>query len=173
MASQSPDFDVAETTYSVSETSAELRARDLAYTKSMAADLFESLQMSSEMDEGALDQACEALPDLLRAFAQKLGYRAQSAMHRDVMFFVQKNRRRSVYTILPPPILPSQKKTNCRIRVIRDEFADMLSSVQRVSADDEFRADMPSSVQPVSADDNKSSVEREQLSVDANSSFPR
>lgn len=99
VASQTLDFNETGTTYSASETGSEmstdLRPRDRAYAKSMAADLFEALRWSNDngMDEAALDQAFDALPDLLRAFAQRLGYKAQSAMHRDIMYFVQKNRQ--------------------------------------------------------------------------------
>jgi hypothetical protein len=32
------------------------------------------------------------LPDLLRAFAVQVGYQAPSPMHRDVMFYVRKDR---------------------------------------------------------------------------------
>ncbi|KAF2690251.1 hypothetical protein K458DRAFT_280092, partial [Lentithecium fluviatile CBS 122367] len=66
--------------------------RDKGYIADLAAELFGTVN-SIESDKETLKRISEMLPDLLRAFALKLGHKAQSPMHRDVSFFVHKYRR--------------------------------------------------------------------------------
>jgi len=82
----------AETIYSASETSSLLPPRDKGYITELAAELF-GIVKSCESDMETLGRISEMLPDLLRAFALKLGHKAQTPMHRDVSFFVHKYRR--------------------------------------------------------------------------------
>jgi serine/threonine protein kinase len=82
-----------ETVYSASETSTLPAPRDKSYITDLAVDLF-SIVQSCEADKNSLTRISELLPDLLRAFALKLGRNAQTSMHRDVSFFVHKYRRR-------------------------------------------------------------------------------
>ncbi|KAN0076451.1 hypothetical protein V8E54_006593 [Elaphomyces granulatus] len=46
-----------------------------------------------QLDGTTLEQVLEVLPELLKAFALKVGHNASTQMHRDVMFFVHKHRR--------------------------------------------------------------------------------
>ena len=80
-----------ETIYSASETSTP-PLRDKGYVADLAAELFGTVK-SYESDRETLKRISEMLPDLLRAFALKLGHRAQTPMHRDVSYFVHKYRR--------------------------------------------------------------------------------
>lgn len=81
----------AETRYSVSETST-LPPRDERFIDELAADLFGTVK-SYESNRETLERISEVLPDLLRAFALKLGHKAQTPTHRDVSYFVHKYRR--------------------------------------------------------------------------------
>jgi DUF2075 family protein len=81
-----------ETIYSASETSILPPPRDKGYITDLAAELFSAMK-SFESDKKTLKRISEMLPELLRAFALKVGYKAQTAMHRDVSFFIHKYRR--------------------------------------------------------------------------------
>ncbi|KAI0174583.1 hypothetical protein BJ166DRAFT_493098 [Pestalotiopsis sp. NC0098] len=50
---------------------------------------------AQSLDPGAerLEELCTTLPELLRSFALRIGYKAPSQMHYDVMAFVYNNRR--------------------------------------------------------------------------------
>ncbi len=92
--SQLPDVYAAATMHSASETSSLPPPRDKGYIADLAVELFNSIQ-PCESRRGTLERISELLPDLLRAFALKLGYKAQTLMHRDISFFVHKHRRYS------------------------------------------------------------------------------
>ncbi|KAI9685935.1 MAG: hypothetical protein M1822_004213 [Bathelium mastoideum] len=83
----------AKTEYSASETSSLPALRDEGYISDLAKELFSALK-PCKPDGDTLERISEMFPDLLRAFALKLGHEAQTPMHRDVSFFVHKNRRR-------------------------------------------------------------------------------
>ncbi|KAK6501959.1 hypothetical protein TWF481_009777 [Arthrobotrys musiformis] len=84
-----PDLDDVKTVYSnTSSTSTMLKD---CYISELANALFSEVQ-ANQPDSIALEKICLALPDLLKAFALKIGYNAPSQMHRDVMVFVHKNR---------------------------------------------------------------------------------
>ncbi|KAI9662603.1 MAG: hypothetical protein M1821_008770 [Bathelium mastoideum] len=83
----------ANTEYSASETSTLPASRDKGYISDLAKELFSTL-VPCEPDGDTLERISEMFPDLLRAFALKLGHEAQTQMHRDVSFFVHKHRRR-------------------------------------------------------------------------------
>ncbi|KAF3905765.1 hypothetical protein AA313_de0203376 [Arthrobotrys entomopaga] len=61
------------------------------YISELADALFQAV-CTEEPDIKTLDRVSGALPELLKAFALKVGYNAPSQMHRDVMYFVHKNR---------------------------------------------------------------------------------
>ena len=82
----------APTTYSASETSSLPLPRNKEYISQLALDLFNSIK-SYESDRNTLKRISGKLPDLLRAFALKIGHKAQSQMHRDISFFVHKHRK--------------------------------------------------------------------------------
>jgi tetratricopeptide (TPR) repeat protein len=82
----------APTIYSASETSTLPPPRDETYISQLALDLFSSVK-SYESNRNTLERISGKLPDLLRAFALKIGYRAQTPMHQGVSFFVHKHRR--------------------------------------------------------------------------------
>jgi hypothetical protein len=68
-----------------------LPPRDKRYIADLAADLF-GLVKSHESNSEILEHISKLLPDLLRAFALKLGHKAQTQMHRDISFWVHKYR---------------------------------------------------------------------------------
>ena len=82
----------APTTYSASETSTLPLPRNEEYISRLALDLFNSIK-SYESDRNTLERISGKLPELLRAFALKIGHKAQSQMHRDISFFVHKHRK--------------------------------------------------------------------------------
>ena len=82
----------APTAYSASETSTLPLPRNEEYISQLALDLFNSIK-SYESDRNTLERISDKLPDLLRAFALKIGHKAQSQMHRDISFFVYKHRK--------------------------------------------------------------------------------
>lgn len=88
---QNPGLYTADTIYSASETATLPPLRDKGYIDDLAADLFSTVK-SYESNRETLERISEVLLDLLRAFALKLGHKAQTPMHRDVSFFVHKNR---------------------------------------------------------------------------------
>ena len=47
---------------------------------------------SEQLDDTALEQISRILPELLKAFALKVGHEASTKMHLDVMVFVHKHR---------------------------------------------------------------------------------
>ena len=81
----------AETIYSASENSALSPPRHRGYITELAAELFGTVKYF-QLDRETLERISKMLPELLRAFALKLGHKAQTQMHRDVSFFVHKYR---------------------------------------------------------------------------------
>jgi hypothetical protein len=62
------------------------------YISELANSLSSNLR-SGQLDGTTLEQIFEILPELLKAFALKVGHSASTQMHRDVMFFVHEYRR--------------------------------------------------------------------------------
>ncbi|EGX53749.1 hypothetical protein AOL_s00004g408 [Orbilia oligospora ATCC 24927] len=83
------DFDDTETVYS--DTSSVATSTKQLYISELADALFREACPDQPCNE-ALERISRDLPDLLKAFALKIGCNAPSQMHRDVMFFVHKNR---------------------------------------------------------------------------------
>jgi hypothetical protein len=80
------------TIYSASDTSTRPLPWDKGYITHLATDLFDTIK-SYTSDVETLRRVSKLLPDLLRAFALKLGHKAQTSMQRDVSYFVHKYRR--------------------------------------------------------------------------------
>ncbi|KAK6526081.1 hypothetical protein TWF281_011119 [Arthrobotrys megalospora] len=83
------DFDDTQTVYSDASSVTTLAKEN--YISELADALFRNL-CADQLDGKTLERISAALPDLLKAFALKVGHDAPSQMHRDVMFFVHKNR---------------------------------------------------------------------------------
>jgi hypothetical protein len=62
------------------------------YLSDLAESMIAGLR-SRGLAEPDMEKASSILPDLLQAFALKVGHDAPSQMHRDVMVFIHKNRR--------------------------------------------------------------------------------
>ena len=62
------------------------------YVSGLSIDLYNFAQ-SLDPEVERLEALCQALPELLRSFALKIGYKAPSQMHYDVMVFIYNNRR--------------------------------------------------------------------------------
>lgn len=62
-----------------------------SYVAALADSLFEQLTVKT-LDDQTAQRMSNVLPRLLKTFALQLGYEAPSQMHRDVMFFIHKNR---------------------------------------------------------------------------------
>ncbi|KAF3089936.1 hypothetical protein TWF103_000657 [Orbilia oligospora] len=87
------DTDDVETVYS--ETSRFATSEKENYISELAAVLFHEIRelLRSDNSETTIwERISIALPELLKAFALKVGYNAPSQMHHDIMFFVHKNR---------------------------------------------------------------------------------
>ncbi|KAE8414363.1 hypothetical protein BDV36DRAFT_299097 [Aspergillus pseudocaelatus] len=63
----------------------------MSYMSELAEDLFTKV-VSWQPDAQTMERISEALPELLKAFALKVGHTAPSQMHRDIMAFIHKNR---------------------------------------------------------------------------------
>jgi hypothetical protein len=63
-----------------------------SYISDFADDLFRKVS-DLQPDEQDFERIFAVLPDLLKAFALRLGYNAPMPMHRDVMYFVHKYRK--------------------------------------------------------------------------------
>ena len=81
--------DAARTVYS--DTSSVTSLQREGYISELAGDLFTKVS-SWQPDSMTMERISEVLPELLRAFALKVGHNAPSQMHRDVMVFIHKNR---------------------------------------------------------------------------------
>jgi hypothetical protein len=84
------DVDDAATEYSnvSSATSSEYQV----YIQRLAADLFDRIDSLNAADDETRSSVLKVLPELLKAFALKIGYHAPTQMHRDVMAFVHRQR---------------------------------------------------------------------------------
>ncbi|KAF3922928.1 hypothetical protein ABW20_dc0101051 [Dactylellina cionopaga] len=83
------DLDDAKTIYSDASSVATLVKEH--YISELADALFHEIR-TDQPDSKTLERISIALPELLKAFALKVGYNASSQMHRDIMFFVHKYR---------------------------------------------------------------------------------
>jgi hypothetical protein len=63
-----------------------------SYISELANSLLSEIR-SKRFDDTTLEQIFEILPELLKAFALRVGHNASTQMHRDVMVFVHKHRR--------------------------------------------------------------------------------
>ncbi|KAE8359466.1 TEA/ATTS domain family-domain-containing protein [Aspergillus caelatus] len=81
--------DAARTVYT--DTSSVTTLQKESYMSELAEDLFTKV-VSWQPDAQTMERSSEALPELLKAFALKVGHTAPSQMHRDVMVFIHKNR---------------------------------------------------------------------------------
>jgi hypothetical protein len=86
-----PEFSLARTIYAPSATLTTPARGDKRYIDELAEQLFGVVNCPG-LTRDALDRVSRLLPDLLRAFAVQVGYQAPSPMHRDVMFYVRKDR---------------------------------------------------------------------------------
>ena len=77
--------------YSMSETRSLPPLHDNRYIEDIAMVLFETVETSG-CDIETVRRISQDLPSLLKAFAQKLSYDAPTQVHRDISYFVQKNR---------------------------------------------------------------------------------
>lgn len=82
-------MDAARTVYSDSSSVTTLQKE--SYISELAEDLFKKV-VSWQPDAQRMERIFEALPEMLKAFALKVGHKAPSQMHRDVMVFIHKNR---------------------------------------------------------------------------------
>jgi hypothetical protein len=87
----SPELSLARTIYAPSATLTTPARGDKRYIGELAEQLFGVVNCPG-LTRDALDRVSRLLPDLLRAFAVQVGYQAPSPMHRDVMFYVRKDR---------------------------------------------------------------------------------
>ena len=85
------DFDAVDnkTDYSV-ESSTQSGTRRM-YIETFAGDLLEKAKIN-KMDGVSVDRVFKTLPELLRAFAFKIGHEAATQMHRDIMVFIHRHR---------------------------------------------------------------------------------
>jgi len=81
----------AHTIYSASETSTLPPLKERHFIADLAEELFNKIK-SSALGRADLERISEKLPRLLRSFALRIGYKAQTGMHRDVSYFVHKYR---------------------------------------------------------------------------------
>lgn len=84
------EWDDARTVYSDASSLPALEKEN--YISELADDLFSKVR-SEQADGQTVERISGILPELLKAFALKVGHNAPTQMHRDVMFFIHKNRR--------------------------------------------------------------------------------
>lgn len=84
------ESDDARTVYSDASSLPALE-KDI-YISELADDLFSKIG-SEQLDGQTTERISGILPELLKAFALKIGHNAPTQMHRDIMFFVHKYRR--------------------------------------------------------------------------------
>ncbi|CAH0027544.1 unnamed protein product, partial [Clonostachys rhizophaga] len=82
-------FDDSATEYS--DTSSVATWKKESYIEEFVDDLVARVR-ELQPDEETLSRISALLPDLLKAFALRVGYNAPSRMHRDVMYFIHKYR---------------------------------------------------------------------------------
>ncbi|KAF3904310.1 hypothetical protein ABW20_dc0105558 [Dactylellina cionopaga] len=86
-----PYLDVGDVEMVYSDASSIAALPKKRYIAELADALFDGVP-AEQPDSRALERVSMVLPELLKAFALKLGYSAPTQMHRDVMVFVHKNR---------------------------------------------------------------------------------
>ena len=69
----------------------DIRKKDV-YILELAGDLYYSSCIAGELEDEITKRLVSALPDLLKAFALKLGYNAPTQACREIMLFVHKHR---------------------------------------------------------------------------------
>ncbi|CAG9990680.1 unnamed protein product [Clonostachys byssicola] len=111
--------DVSDTATEYSNTSSAMFSRQQTYIWELADDLFRRIG-SLNADEKTQGKVSAILPELLKAFALKIGHDAPTQMHRDVMAFVHRHRRRVDCSRGPRDIL-----TAVRVSEIAAAFTDM------------------------------------------------
>ncbi|KAE8315062.1 TEA/ATTS domain family-domain-containing protein [Aspergillus transmontanensis] len=75
------------------QSSLQVDAARTIYSDTSSATTLQKESYISELADGLFTKRIfQILPELLRAFALKVGHNAPSQMHRDVMFFIHKNR---------------------------------------------------------------------------------
>lgn len=84
--------DVDDTATEYSNVSSTTFSRQKHYIRELADDLFSKIG-SLNADEKTQTGFSEILPELLKAFALKVGHDAPTQLHRDVMAFVHRHRR--------------------------------------------------------------------------------
>jgi hypothetical protein len=87
----SPELSLARTVYAPSATLTTPAGADKGYISELAEQLFGVVKCPG-LTRDVLDRVSRLLPDLLRAFAVRVGYQATSPMDRDIMFYVRKDR---------------------------------------------------------------------------------
>ncbi|KAI1753776.1 hypothetical protein F4782DRAFT_545546 [Xylaria castorea] len=80
-----------------SDTSSMALSRRETYVLELADDLFDKVSLWN-LDSSAKERISAVLPDLLRDFALKIGYNAETQMHRNVMAYVHKHRQKIAET---------------------------------------------------------------------------
>ncbi|CAG9982282.1 unnamed protein product [Clonostachys byssicola] len=86
----SDDADDTATQYSNLSSFSISRSHKLIWE--LASDLFNKLNLCNA-NEATRQRVSAIMPELLKSFAFRIGYRAPSQMHRDIMSFVHRNRR--------------------------------------------------------------------------------
>ncbi|CAG9982607.1 unnamed protein product [Clonostachys byssicola] len=86
-----PDVGFDDTATEYSDTSSVATWKKESYIEEFVDDLVAGVR-ELQPDEETLNRISALLPDLLKAFALRVGYNAPSRMHRDVMYFIHKYR---------------------------------------------------------------------------------
>ncbi|KAJ0420501.1 hypothetical protein BJY00DRAFT_136689 [Aspergillus carlsbadensis] len=83
--------EVDDTRTEYSEASTVAMQRNEAAVSELADDLFKKVAAQVH-DARTMRQIIDILPDVLKAFALRIGYKAPTQIHRDIMFFIHKHR---------------------------------------------------------------------------------
>ncbi|PTB37467.1 hypothetical protein M441DRAFT_149409 [Trichoderma asperellum CBS 433.97] len=86
------DHDISDTATEYSDESRSTFSKKRSFIWELANELFKNIS-SLNVDEMTQARVSNILPELLQAFALKVGYGAKTQMHRDVMAFVHRHRR--------------------------------------------------------------------------------
>lgn len=87
-----PDQDMSDTATEYSDESRSTVSKKQGFVRELANELFKAVS-SLNANEMIQARVSNSLPELLQAFALKVGYGAKTQMHRDVMAFVYRHRR--------------------------------------------------------------------------------
>ncbi|KAL6895023.1 hypothetical protein GGI43DRAFT_411674 [Trichoderma evansii] len=91
-AQEIPDQDIGDTATEYSDESRSTLSKKQGFVWELANELFKNIS-SLNADEKTQARVSNILPELLQAFALKVGYGVKTQMHRDVMAFVHRYRR--------------------------------------------------------------------------------